>query len=223
MNILQRVQPVFLSPFEKVYFFIINLENIQSNEIVEAKQLLTQEALAYSLKFKFKNDQHRSIICHSILRYYLGHFLQLDPLKIKIARTAYGKPYVIDEAIHFNLSHTNCFAYFALNFFKPIGVDIEFIENDKEILKISDYFLAFSEKQHVIHSTNPISLFFSYWCAKEAILKAQGSGLSTQQMPVFSHATLLSKNCLFFTSDNFKVYVYDEIVKGHKLAVCLYE
>lgn len=223
MNILRRVQPVSLSPFEEVNFFVVDLENIHSDEIPEAKSLLQEDAIAYSLRFKFEKDQHRSLLSHSILRHYLGQFLQTDPLKIKIERTKFGKPYIKDTPIHFNLSHTNRFAFFAINFSKPIGVDIEFIERGEEILKIADHFLDFSEKQHIAHSSKPINMFFSYWCAKEAILKAQGIGLSTEKMPVFNHPILLSKTCLFFTSDNFKVYVYDEIVKEHKIAVCLYE
>lgn len=217
---LKRSRSISLLPFEGTFFWVVDLAHIDKDEIREAKNFLDERTLEHSLRFKFEKDQYRSIITHSVLRHHLSEFLGKKPHEIEMLRSETGKPYTIGP-IHFNLSHTKDYAFLACHDSSPIGVDIECIKYEDELLKIADQFLMPKEKEHVESSTDPINWFFSYWCAKEALLKAQGTGFLIDQMPIFDEVKQLSETRLLFTCENEEVYVYDGIVKGHKLAVCL--
>jgi phosphopantetheinyl transferase len=65
------------------------------------------------------------------------------------------------------------------------------------------------EQSHI-----PLDLPFE-WCAMEAFLKAKGSGFAMNPLPDLRKAS----NC--YISQDCNIYVYDDQIKGHKLAVCL--
>lgn len=57
--------------------------------------------------------------------------------------------------------------------------------------------------------------FLNEWCAKEAFSKAKGTGLSDD-------LKLTRTSCRAYLSEGRFIYIYDELVPSHKLAVCLY-
>jgi phosphopantetheinyl transferase len=102
------------------------------------------------------------------------------------------------------------------------GVDIEKIDN-QNALEPFDNFLYPNEGSYTL------------WCAKEAYLKALGSGFSMHPLPLLKPASAhpqkihpIEKIEHFFTpSEEFvisdhksKVYIYDKVVNDYKLAVC---
>ena len=88
-----------------------------------------------------------------------------------------GKPYCINYAYHFNVSHSKKYTVVAVSD-KPIGVDVEVIRpfSASAAAKI----LTDDEKDYVVLDDNKEKRnerFFKLWCAKEAYLKLIGTGL----------------------------------------------
>lgn len=212
-----------MHPLEEVLFWIIDLDNIQNHEATNAMNLLDDEALRYSSRYKFEKDRNRSIIVHGILRYHVGKFLQQESHEIEIRRTEFGKPYIENNPIHFSLSSTQHWAFLAFHPLKSIGIDIEYIKNDIDTLKLSKLFLTNREKEWVKSSSDQTDYFFNFWCAKEAILKAQGNGFLVDSLPELEPLNRLSEGCILFKNRNLNVYVYDGVIANHKLAVCINE
>lgn len=215
---LERSQSISLAPFDEGLFWLLNLEQIEKKETEEARDFLDDAALNRSERLRFEEDRSKEIITQAALRFYLAKMTNQKPRDIEILRNAYGKPFLQNHPLHFNLSHSKYYAFIGCHPHKPIGVDIEPIRNISDMLKVSDSFLHPSEKEQLLDNCS----FFSLWCAKEAILKAKGTGFSTDSLPVLhpvKQANSLSID--HYTSMGMKVCVYNDKIKDHKLAVCI--
>jgi 4'-phosphopantetheinyl transferase len=63
---------------------------------------------------------------------------------------------------------------------REIGVDIEKVRNDFEVMGIAAKFFTASEQESLLRLPEPErpQAFFQCWTRKEAVLKARGDGLS---------------------------------------------
>ncbi|MEL7006491.1 MAG: 4'-phosphopantetheinyl transferase superfamily protein, partial [Bacteroidota bacterium] len=87
----------------------------------------------------------------------------------ELQKDAYGQPYLIDNSLHLSLAHGSSFALVAVSEQYPIGVDIQWPY--QKLLKVRAKFLDDHEIQD---SGDDLDKLCIYWCAKEAIYKAQG-------------------------------------------------
>ena len=139
-------------------------------------------------RFLRRQDRERYVLAHGGLRFILGRYLNLAPARVKLGSTSTGKPTLADlqdqrTAVTFNLSHAHGKALVAVAQGREIGVDLEMIREDVEVLKLADRFFSDRERQY-LRSTpvaSPRKEFFRYWVAKEAVLKAEGVGLGALQ------------------------------------------
>ncbi|MCS6293218.1 MAG: 4'-phosphopantetheinyl transferase superfamily protein [Nitrospira sp.] len=139
-------------------------------------------------RFLRRQDRERYVLAHGGLRFILGLYLGLAPARIEFGSTSTGKPTIAglrpeDAALTFNLSHAHGNAIVAVGQGREVGVDLEMIREDVEVLKLAERFFSDREQLHV-RSTAPESRskeFFHYWVAKEAVLKAEGVGLASLQ------------------------------------------
>jgi len=122
------------------------------------------------------------------LRFVLGLYLGLAPSRIEFSATVTGKPTLAglrpeSAALTFNLSHAHGNAIVAVAQGREVGVDLEMIREDVEVLKLAERFFSDGEQRY-LRSVLPESCnreFFRYWVAKEAVLKAEGVGLASLQ------------------------------------------
>ncbi|OQW32698.1 MAG: hypothetical protein A4E19_04875 [Nitrospira sp. SG-bin1] len=131
-------------------------------------------------------EEHRRhyVLAHGGLRAVLGKYLGVPPDKIVLDHSATGKPFLAGNlrdrsAITFNLSHAHGRALIAVSKGQEIGVDLELVRSDVDVTKLSERFFARSEHTAIEESPpeRRARIFFRYWVAKEALLKAQGIGL----------------------------------------------
>jgi 4'-phosphopantetheinyl transferase len=128
-------------------------------------------------KFIKNDDRLRAIGSIILQKDYIREIFDKMAFKdIVIQYTEFGKPYY--NLLHYNVSHDKdlvIIAYSGNN--KPIGVDI--MKNTRvNIHQFSDSF-TMREKSQLSHDN-----FFSYWCAKEAFLKAIGIGLTVEMSSI---------------------------------------
>jgi len=145
------------------------------------KELLSKDEKTRSGKFKFDKDKQCYIISRGILRLILGKYLDTNPKDIKFKYTSYGKPLLDFESdLKFNISHSGNMATFAFFKNQEIGIDIEKIKDDFDVLELAQNFFSRSEIE-VLEQQPKEDLpkaFFRCWTRKESFIKAEGSGLS---------------------------------------------
>jgi 4'-phosphopantetheinyl transferase len=151
-------------------------------------QLLSPAERDKAASFRFPQDRARSLIAHAGLRRILGAYLGLSPEGISFAVTATGKPCLADAAaVSFNLAHSGAFAAAAVSRGRDIGIDLEQIRPGPGLGGIAERFFSPAERAWLESQTGQwLEGFYRLWTAKEAILKAAGTGLAAplDQAPV---------------------------------------
>lgn len=156
--------------------------SISKNEskLPEFEQLLSEDEKKKSIKFKFKKDRNSYIISRGIVRKLLGSYLSIAPAEIKFEYTPYGKPYLANNRLNFNISHSGDMAVFAFVLKSDIGVDVEKVKEDFDVLELAQNFFSKKEIEAMkrIPEKQWSRAFHRCWTRKEAFIKAEGSGLS---------------------------------------------
>jgi 4'-phosphopantetheinyl transferase len=144
--------------------------------------LLSSEERARVERFHFKRDGIRFGVCRSTLRRILGSYLAGAPESLEFVFSAHGKPALKESAVplEFNVSHSREIALIALTKGKPVGVDVEAIRYDFSVVDVAvDVFSARELPRFCsLPSDTQRLTFFETWAAKEAYLKALGTGFS---------------------------------------------
>jgi 4'-phosphopantetheinyl transferase len=115
----------------------------------------------------------------SVLRSVLGVWLGLTPQAVPLVLTADGKPVLEGyEHWHFNVSHTDGAAVFALSDV-PVGVDVERHSPTRDLAGlVRRYFTPEEVEQfHALPEEAKPRAFLRGWTCKEAILKGIGCGV----------------------------------------------
>lgn len=144
-------------------------------------QLLSQEEQLRSQRFKFEKDKRLYILARSALRLLAGQYLNCTPVSIQMGYAAYDKPYFLDyPEFKFNISHSGEIVVLAFVQKLELGVDVEYIKTDFEVMEIADNFFASDEIENLkkIEKELHFEAFYRCWTRKEAFIKAKGSGLS---------------------------------------------
>jgi len=131
-----------------------------------------------------EQDRRHYVLAHGGLRAVLSRYLGISPCLVSLRRTEAGKPFVTGNAqehsvITFNLSHAHNRALIAVSKAQEVGVDLELIRSEVDVAKLSERYFAPSEHTLIMQATEEqrAMIFFRYWVAKEAVLKARGIGL----------------------------------------------
>jgi 4'-phosphopantetheinyl transferase len=131
-----------------------------------------------------EENRRQYVLAHGGLRAVLGRYLRLTPDLVALDRSATGKPFLKKSsqersAITFNLSHAHGRALIAISKAQEVGVDLELVRSNVEVVKLSERYFAPSEHAVITQATEAqrAMIFFRYWVVKEAVLKAQGIGL----------------------------------------------
>jgi len=146
--------------------------------------LLDREERNRLRRFHFERDRHLFAASHAFLRQTLSRYVKIPPDQLRFVVNRYGKPsldcHSKEAVIHFNLSHTSDLVVVAVNADGEIGVDVERLDRNVDLLETGD--LVFSREESAdLRATPPtgrLLRFFQYWTLKEAYLKAQGQGFS---------------------------------------------
>jgi 4'-phosphopantetheinyl transferase len=143
-------------------------------------QLLSPSERDKAASFRFARDRARSLIAHAGLRRVLGACLGIAPDRVTFAVTAAGKPGVADaDPVSFNLAHSGRIAAAAVSRGREIGIDIEHIRPAAGLGAIAERFFRPAERAWLESQGDQwLEGFYRLWTAKEAILKAAGTGLS---------------------------------------------
>ncbi len=152
--------------------------------VEQCRSWLSEDERGRAARFIRRQDHVRFVLAHGGLRAVLSRYLGIGPDVLELYRGEAGKPSLTRElrgqpAITFNMSHAHGRALIAVSKGQEVGVDLERIRSEVEVVKLSERYFAPSEHATIMQSSQEqrAARFFRYWVAKEAVLKAQGIGL----------------------------------------------
>lgn len=161
------------------------------------------------LRYKRWQDRQASLFGKLLLAKGLG-FYGIDPRAIgKISFNAYKRPYLADTTIDFNISHTEELVVCFICNHVRVGVDIEKVKK----INLEDFQSVFTPKELEWLNKKPEDYrrFYRLWTMKEALVKAEGSGL---HFPLLEIDTL--ENPHWTKVNNYTWYYFTwELHKGH--------
>jgi 4'-phosphopantetheinyl transferase len=123
------------------------------------------------------------------LRRLLGQAMQRSPREIDFDYGLHGKPQVrsligIDPVPpSFNVSHSCGMVLIALSRCGPVGVDIEYVDASVSAIELARASFQPVDRAHVegaVDRAEQLDRFYRCWTRQEAVLKADGRGLTLQ-------------------------------------------
>lgn len=153
-------------------------EDVYEESLID---FLSPEEKKRAYQIQSEHEQRLFITTRATLRSTMADHLAMEPDAIPFYYGINGKPFVksIDN-IQFSVSHSMDFFVEAFIQDKAIGVDVEFLNREFDLDKLSGFLLTSNELQKFQSSyVNARSEhFINCWTRKEAVLKAMGSGFS---------------------------------------------
>ena len=186
MSILIRFQKKsFVKPTIKLisktaYIYFINFD-ISKHEISSLKNYLSEDEIIKASKFRFQKDKNASIITRGALRLLSSEYLNIKPEDISFKYGEYGKPdYDFETNLKFNVSHSGQVAIIGFVLNDDIGVDVEEIKTDFDVLDIVSNYFSKTEIKSLkkLPKENHTKGFYRCWTRKESFIKAKANGLS---------------------------------------------
>jgi 4'-phosphopantetheinyl transferase len=114
------------------------------------------------------------------VRGLLAAYLDRRMADVRIEHGAYGKPQIADAALEFNLSHSGGALLLGLSRDRAVGVDLETAQRKtRPVAELARRWFAPAETAalEVLPADRQQAAFLRLWTAKEALVKAQGSGI----------------------------------------------
>lgn len=143
--------------------------------------VLTDSERTRASQFHFREHAAYWMAFRAGLRRILGNAIQASPREVPLVVTEFGKPVLAPpfNHLHFSLSHCNDLALVALCEEGPIGCDLEPVSRAPDLLDCESTICHPTEiaTLPVERETRGLRLL-EIWTAKEALLKALGTGLS---------------------------------------------
>lgn len=122
-----------------------------------------------------------------------------------ILKTDKGKPYLKDQSVYFNISHTDGAIAIAFSD-NEVGIDIE--QKREADVKIARRFFTQNEAEYVENSADKTAEFLKLWTKKEAYIKMLGEGIS------------LGLNTFDVISDDLSKKIKTFEIEGFYVSVC---
>ena len=158
---------------------ILYTENNESLPPRQFHSYLQQLPLAHQqqvILYKYQEHAQSCLFGKLLLRRALDAMdlsnLALDQIKY----SAYNRPYFDRESLDFNISHSGKFIICAASKLGRLGIDIELMKP----IAFEEFVSHFSkaEMSQMLDGANGLQVFYSLWTKKEALIKANGKGLS---------------------------------------------
>jgi len=142
-------------------------------------QILDRQEQERVQRFHFAADAERYAVAHGNLRRILGAYLNLAPERLCFRNNQFGKPELAGETtLKFSLSHSKRIAVLAVDHLQPVGVDVEDVRPIEAEVADGHFSATELTDLHGLQGEDWLAGFYRCWTRKEAILKAEGVGLS---------------------------------------------
>lgn len=144
--------------------------------------LLNAAERARAERLRVAHPRRVFLYARAALRWTLGQATGRPPEEVRIVSGIHGKPgFDTTDGPGFNLSHSGGTVVIAVAAGLDVGVDVEEVRGSVRTLELARRFFKpreSAEVEAVQEGPERWRVFYHYWTAKEAVLKATGSGLT---------------------------------------------
>jgi 4'-phosphopantetheinyl transferase len=157
------------TPPEKLFYF---------------ESVLSADEKERARRFRNISDRKRYLIARGSLRRLLGYYVASAPDRLQFTYNAFGKPSLSGQAseavLNFSVSHSEDRALFGFARERKIGVDLEYIRPDINVVELAKRYFSPDEYRRLrrLPANEQCEAFYCVWTRKEAYFKACGEGLS---------------------------------------------
>lgn len=164
---------------KSVHVWCVSLD-ISQQRVNDFLGLLSKDEVKRAERFVVEKPRRNFIVARGMLRILLANYLNILPQDLVFLQNDYGKLYLEQSVVQFNVSHSNNVALFAFALRRSVGVDVEYIKADLEVDEIAQRFFSTQEVRELLDlpPEQRVNAFFNCWVRKEAFIKAIGLGLS---------------------------------------------
>lgn len=146
--------------------------------------LMTEPERQRHERFVAPKARLQHLLARVLVRTVLSRYAGAAPRDWRFETNAFGRPAIAGPVtgrdLRFNLSHTDGLVALAVTEGRDVGIDVERIDREIDVMALAPSVMAASERK-ALERTPPEerrNLFFSFWTLKEAYIKARGMGLS---------------------------------------------
>ena len=150
--------------------------------ISDLHPLLSPDETARAERLRIPSKKLDFIAARGRLRQILAYYLDTSPADLDFAYGPAGKPALAfpEAPFAFNLAHAGCWSLLGIYARGEIGVDVEWLKHPVDIDQIAAW--AFGNRDATELEDLPPEIkshrFFYLWTAREARLKARGTGFT---------------------------------------------
>jgi 4'-phosphopantetheinyl transferase len=149
-------------------------------ELAALIALLSGDEIARASRFVGARDRQHFIVGRARLRQVLASYLAVPPEAVRFNYGEHGKPLLsrYPHAPSFNLSHSGGLAALAVSGCGTVGIDVERLRPMGS--EIGQRFFTHNENAILakLSGRRRVESFFRCWTRKEAVVKANGKGLT---------------------------------------------
>ncbi len=138
-------------------------------------------------RLTYANRGAHAIAARCLLRLELARRLNCKPQQIELAVNEHGKPRLIGNELHFNISHSADLLCMAFHH-EPIGVDVQQLRPSAVSLRLAERIMCEDQLSNWCVRGQSVDEFFACWCAAEALVKHAGTTVwKAREFPFLCH------------------------------------
>ncbi|KAH7732265.1 t04g9.4 [Aphelenchoides avenae] len=208
-----------------------------------AIQCVTKEDYDKIDRFRHKDDSLACLAGRLFLRQAARQFTGAEWHELEFKRTDRGKPYLTTPdgtTFGLNVTHQGDYTGFASSCTDKVGVDVMRLDMCRGSKTADDYIKSMkksaSEEEYKKMTTQAtddmkMTMFYRYWCLKEAVMKATGEGLLNDlsrydfridESERYKRGCFLTSTRVLLDGKPEKQWIFEEsfVDDKHAIAVC---
>lgn len=170
---------------ESVHVWRVRLD--PPGDLRDAWDILSDAEQVRARRLMQEHHRRRYVAAHAALRRILAGYVGGSARELTFTSGPHGKPALAagtqraGATLEFNLSHSHDLALVALAWERPVGVDLERWDRERNHLELAERFFSPAERASLRaladRHADLVHGFFAAWSRKEAYLKARGEGV----------------------------------------------
>ncbi len=140
--------------------------------------MISGDEIGRANAFRFEKHRTRFIATRAMLRGLLARYLEDRPEQIEFVAGEFGKPYLANRALQFNVSHSGSIIAIAIAH-DEVGIDIEQLDRKCDVERLARECFEPREAGQLLAlpAGERVAAFLKLWTKTEAFCKASGCGI----------------------------------------------
>ena len=162
---------------DEVHIWLVDFERPPWSRS-ELAVVLTPDERDRADRYRAGPVREQFILGRGVLRKLLGNYLTTPPSAVPITYAPAGKPVLVGDMLHFNVTHTSGLALVAVARCR-VGVDVERVREVPDMAGLVERFFSPAERQafRQMPREKRMQAFYRGWVCKEAVIKAAGASM----------------------------------------------